>query len=167
MKILLNYTVTQYPNELERQSSIIKPVLLTTNSKGSFHELTSLEHINNLSNGSLNTKYPVPLEPINTTSSNHSLNNASSYIDNSYVPESPKLHTYSSNLKSKGDDILKTRKICVVNTSNNNLMNIIDGHTNTLSSVSTMNQKQRKRSHYIQKRPKLATLPKSYHHLLF
>ncbi|OUM59200.1 hypothetical protein PIROE2DRAFT_15340, partial [Piromyces sp. E2] len=131
-------TPTHYPNELERKSSIIKPVLLPSSSKnsGSFYELNPLDRNSNKRSGTLNTKYPVPLEPISKSGSHSSINNESSYVDNSYLPESPKLQTY----RSQGEDILKTRKICVVNTPSNNLMNLIDGHTNNLS-VNSLNQK--------------------------
>lgn len=167
MKILLNYTLTNYPNEPETNISTIKPNLLPSNSKNSnsiqsFNEINSFDNTN-IGNGNLNTKYPVPLEPISRSRSNshHSFDNAS-YIDSPYVPESPVHNTY----KTKGEDILKTRKLCVSINNNNNIMDIIDGQPSNLS-VSPLNQKQRKRNHYIQNRPKLAPLPKSYHNLLF
>ncbi|ORX55982.1 hypothetical protein BCR36DRAFT_280606, partial [Piromyces finnis] len=131
-------TPINIPNELERKLSIIKPVLLPSNSKynGSSYDVNSLDRSNSRNSITLNTKYPVPLEPINKTPSHSSINNESSYVDNSYLPASPKLHTY----RSQGEDILKTRKICVVNTPSNNLMNIIDSHSNNLS-INSLNQK--------------------------
>ncbi|ORX82835.1 hypothetical protein BCR32DRAFT_158816 [Anaeromyces robustus] len=148
---------------------MIKPNLIITKSNknsSSFNELNSLDNLN-INNNNLNTKYPVPLEPISNTNSSHSLINTSSYLEDSYVPENLQYNSYN-NLKTKGEDILKTRKICTVsiNNPNANFMNIIDGHSTNLSSVNSLNQKQRKRKHYIQKRPRLAPLPKSYHNLL-
>jgi hypothetical protein len=171
VKILLNYTLTSYQNEHDRKTSIIKPILLPpkTDYSSSYYSFQELKPIDNasFSSGSLNKKYPVPLEPINRSISNshQTINNSSSYIDNSYLQDldSPIIQ---SPYKTKGEDILKTRKICVSLNNNNNIMDIIDGQSNNLS-VNSMNQKQKKRNYLIQNRPKLASLPKSYHHLLF